>query len=499
MQLWAKLYKAVYNTPEGKFASVVLLIVLAVANLVALNIDTIAFLVLLLPSLVLGAAYAVPKLIIRNKVEAMPAKKADVKITEKNYWAGRGVDSWRFTVELPGGETRSFSETAKSKLGSFVGLTSKGATVTMTYRELEEYGEMMLVSLEKYKRSEKKAPQASAKTTKANKEKDMRENQVETCDTNCESTSSVGARRSTCEARFNPSKVKLGIAPIAWTNDDMPALGGENTFEQCISEMALAGFAGCEIGTKYPTDAAVLKKALDLRGLQICNRWFSTFLISKPFGETEKAFRDELKFLKALGARVIGTSEQSYSTQGLEDVPIFGDGRHIMNDMEWYDLCNGLNRLGQIAREEGMTLTFHHHMGTVVQTAAEVDRLMENTDPEVFFLLYDSGHLAYCGEDYIEVLRKHVDRVRHVHLKDVRLEVLQKVRDESLSFGRGVREGAFTVPGDGCVDFDAIFAILSEAGYEGWMLVEAEQDPAKANPFEYAVMARRFIRDKTGL
>ena len=297
---------------------------------------------------------------------------------------------------------------------------------------------------------------------------------------------------------FNPEKVKLGIAPIAWTNDDLPELGGENTFEQCVSEMALAGFKGCEIGNKYPSDAATLKKALDLRGLQICNRWFSTFLISKPFEETEKAFIKELEFLKALGAKVIGASEQSYSIQG-QSVPVFGEQRHVMNDSEWDMLCSGLNKLGKIAKDMGIKLTFHHHMGTVVQTAAEIERMMQNTDPELFYLLFDSGHLAYCGEDYIAVLKKYANRVGHVHLKDIRSEVVRKVHDEKLSFLDGVREGAFTVPGDGCVDFDSVFAILNEANYEGWMLVEAEQDPAKADPLEYAIMARNFIREKTEL
>jgi len=296
---------------------------------------------------------------------------------------------------------------------------------------------------------------------------------------------------------LDKNKVKLGIAPIAWTNDDMPELGKENTFEQCVSEMALAGFTGCEIGCKYPTDTTALKKELDLRGIQVCNCWFSSFLISKPYEDTEKAFIKQLSFLKEMGAKVIGVSEQSYSAQG-QDVPIF-ETRHIMNDREWNDLCTGLDRLGKIAKDMGMKLTFHHHMGTVVQTAAEVDRMMENTDPNLFFLLYDSGHLAYCGEDYLETLKKHVKRVAHVHLKDIRPEIAQRVRAEHMSFLAGVRAGAFTVPGDGCIDFDSIFKILADNGYEGWMLVEAEQDPMIANPLEYAIKARKYIKDHAGL
>lgn len=203
---------------------------------------------------------------------------------------------------------------------------------------------------------------------------------------------------------LDKNKVKLGIAPIAWTNDDMPDLGSENTFEQCISEMALAGFTGCEVGNKYPRDdIPALKKALSLRNMQICNAWFSSFLLTKPYDEVEKDFTDHISFLKEMGAKVVGISEQSHSIQGT-DKSVFKD-KYIMNDDEWARLCDGVNRLGKVAKDMDIALTYHHHMGTVVQTAAEIDRLMENTDPELFSLLYDSGHLAYCGEDYIGVLK----------------------------------------------------------------------------------------------
>lgn len=298
---------------------------------------------------------------------------------------------------------------------------------------------------------------------------------------------------------FDKNKVKLGIAPIAWTNDDMPDLGKENTFEQCVSEMDLAGFTGSEVGNKYPKDPEVLKKALELRGVEICNQWFSSFLITKPFEEVEKEFRAQLAFLKAMGAKVIGASEQSYSVQGQLDTPIFGH-KYEMNDQEWDTFCTGMNKLGKIAKEEyGIALTFHHHMGTVVQSLAEVDRMMENTDPEYVSLLFDTGHFTYCGEDPLEVVKKYVHRIKHVHLKDIRPEVVEQVKKENMSFLAGVRAGAFTIPGDGCINYDPIFKVLEEAGYEGYMVVEAEQDPAKANPLEYAIRARKFIAEKTGL
>lgn len=297
---------------------------------------------------------------------------------------------------------------------------------------------------------------------------------------------------------LDKNKVKLGIAPIAWTNDDMPDLGAENTFEQCISEMALAGFTGCEVGNKYPrNDIPALKKALALRNMQICNAWFSSFLITKPYEEVEKDFIEHITFLKEMGAKVVGISEQGHSIQGT-DKSIFEE-KYIMNDEEWDMLCKGINKLGKVAKDMGIKLCLHHHMGTVVQTEAEIDRLMANTDPEVFGLLFDSGHLAYCGEDYMSVLKKYANRIRHVHLKDIRPEMVKKVRDEHLSFLQGVRLGTFTVPGDGAIDFKPIFEVLEETDYEGYVLVEAEQDPAVANPLEYAIKARKYISEVSGL
>ena len=298
---------------------------------------------------------------------------------------------------------------------------------------------------------------------------------------------------------LNKEKFRLGIAPIAWTNDDMPDLGKENTFEQCVSEMALAGFTGSEVGNKYPKDPEVLKKALDLRGIQICNQWFSSFILTKSMDEVEAECRSQLAFLKAMGSKIIGFSEQSYSVQGQMDTPIFGH-KYVLNEIEWEQLCAGLNYLGKIAKEEyGISLTYHHHMGTVVQSAEETRRLMEGTDPRYVSLLFDSGHFAYCGEDPLEMVKTWIGRIKHVHLKDIRPDVVEKVKNENLSFLQGVRLGAFTIPGDGCIDFDPIFKVLEEADYEGYMLVEAEQDPAIANPLEYAIRARRFIAEKTGL
>jgi inosose dehydratase len=262
--------------------------------------------------------------------------------------------------------------------------------------------------------------------------------------------------------------------------------------------MALAGYEGSEVGNKYPKDTKVLNKALSLRGLTICNAWFSSFLTTKPYAEVEADFIKHRDFLFAAGARVIGASEQGHSVQGRQDLAIF-DAKPTFTDDEWKKMCDGLNRLGERAAEKGMKLTFHHHMGTGVQTAKEIDRLMEGTKPELLGLLYDTGHLVFSGEDHIAVLKKWIKRVRHVHLKDVRPEIVEKVKKEKWSFLKAVKNGAFTVPGDGCVNFTPVFDELKKAGYEGWWVVEAEQDPAKANPLEYAMMARKYIREKAGI
>ncbi len=292
-------------------------------------------------------------------------------------------------------------------------------------------------------------------------------------------------------------KVKLAMAPIGWTNDDMPELGGENTFEQCISEMALAGYTGSEVGNKYPKDPVVLKSYLDIRGLTICNQWFSSFLVSQPLKEVEKDFRVQLGFLKSLGADIIGPSEQTRSCQG-QNVSVFRS-KAVFSNEEFKRLARGMNYLGKIAKDQGMKLAFHHHMGTGVQTIEETERFLNETNSDYVYLLYDSGHFAFSEEDPVAALRKFIGRVAHVHLKDLRSNIFSEAKRADSSFLEAVKAGVFTVPGDGSIDFPSIFTILEDNNYEGWMVVEAEQDPAQANPFVYAKMAREYIRKNTGI
>ena len=294
---------------------------------------------------------------------------------------------------------------------------------------------------------------------------------------------------------FTNKDVKLGICPIGWSNDDMWDLGDENTFQQCISEMRLAGFTGCEIGHKYPSDVKELKEALDLRGMTVASKWFSSFLGTKPFEETFEEFKKEIEYLCYAGATAINISEQSYSIQGNPDLSIFKNKARF-TDAEFAQMCDGLNKLAEYAKSNGIRACFHHHMGTCVQTLEETERMLNNTSDDLL-LCYDTGHWTFSEVDPMAILNEFPNRIGHVHLKNMRRAICDQAIKESWSFLKSVRNGAFTVPGDpeGCVDFEPVLRKLDEIGYEGWIMVEAEQDPAKANPFKYAKMAYEYTTD----
>ena len=297
--------------------------------------------------------------------------------------------------------------------------------------------------------------------------------------------------------RLSPDKVKLGVCCTLWWNDDFPSIDAGIPFGQAVSEMALAGFQGCSIGHKYPTDAAVLKAALDLRGLQVSEPWTSTyFTISKMRQKTIAAFEETLAHVKALGGTEVVVAEFGASSH-LLPVDVFAN-RPVLTDEQWDSLTSGLEELGKIANSAGMKLSYHHHMGTGVMTRADVDRLMASTDPALVHLLLDTAHIAFAGDDPLDLALAHADRIGHVHLKSIRPEVVSKVREEGLSFQEAVELGVFTVPGDGAIDFRPILETLADADYQGWLVVEAEQDPNKAIPLEYAKKARAYLADVLG-
>lgn len=292
--------------------------------------------------------------------------------------------------------------------------------------------------------------------------------------------------------------VKLGIASIGWTNDDMPQLGGELTFEQMVSEAALAGFEGTEVGGKFPTEPQILNRALKLRGLEIASQWFSSYLCESSYEENEKNFIAQLDFLEAVGAKRINVCELTRCLFAKE-ISMFGANKPVANDEEWDRLCRGLNRFGKIASDRGFKLCYHHHMATVVQTIDETKRLLDNTDPRYVYLCYDTGHFAFSNEDAAAAAALFGKRIGHVHLKDIRKERMETAYKEGYWFRKAVLEGCFTIPGDGFVDFPGVFNELNKTGYEGWFIVEAEQDPARANPYEHALKARNYIHRMTNL
>ena len=297
---------------------------------------------------------------------------------------------------------------------------------------------------------------------------------------------------------FDRDKVYLGITPTGWTNDDTPGIGDDIPFEQCVSEMALAGFEGCSVGHKFPKDPEVLKAALELRGLRVSEPWASTyFTVAEMEDRTVESFRQQMAFIKEMGGTDVVVAELGHA---VHQQPVYVlANKPGFSDEQWGRMVEGLNRLGRMAAEEEMRLCYHHHMGTGVQTRAEVDRLMDDTDPEVVHLLFDTGHLYWAGGDPLDMASAYADRIKHVHLKDIRKDVLDRCMERKMSFLESVIEGAFTVPGDGVIDFEPIFRTLADAGYEGWLVVEAEQDPHKANPLEYAMKARAYLRQVTGL
>jgi inosose dehydratase len=273
--------------------------------------------------------------------------------------------------------------------------------------------------------------------------------------------------------------VRLGTNPIAWSNDDMPELGGETPLETCLSEARQAGFTGIEKGNKFPNDPAALKAVLGKYGLEFVSGWYSGEMRNRTVEQEVAAMRPHLELLKAAGAKVMVWAETSGTVQGNRGVPVAH--RPVMAETEWPVFLERIGQLSRYMADQGVRMAFHHHMGTVVEKAREVDRLMEGT-PDTVGLLYDTGHLTFAGDDPAQVARKWARRINHVHAKDVRPNVLARVHEEKLSFLDAVVEGVYTVPGDGCVDFEAALTPVAQAGYSGWLIVEAEQDRRRPTP-----------------
>jgi len=277
--------------------------------------------------------------------------------------------------------------------------------------------------------------------------------------------------------------VSLGINPITWTNDDMPELGGDIPLSTCLSETRMAGYAGIELGGKFPREPAVLRPILAEHGLRLISGWYSAQLCRRSAAQEQDAVASHLDLLAAMGCNVMVFAEGHGSTDGDPSAPL--SRRPVLSDGQWPEFCSKLNIVAAHLKQRGVRLAFHHHMGTVVQTEAEVDRLMAHTSDDVGLLL-DTGHLVFAGGDPVGVARRHGARIAHVHCKDVRSNVAAEVLRDDRSFLSAVLDGIFTVPGDGSIDFAAVLRELRPSGYAGWLVVEAEQDPVKAHPLTYA-------------
>lgn len=287
------------------------------------------------------------------------------------------------------------------------------------------------------------------------------------------------------------STLQLAISPLTWTNDDMSALGGNVPLETCLSEMALAGFTGTELGTKYPRDAATLLPLLARHGLQLASGWCSGNLVHQDAEAEWRAIAPHVALLQAAGVRAMVYGEVSNTVHGNIQTPLSQRVRLDDAAMQRYGerLTTLANRL---QAEAGIRLAFHHHVGTIIETENDILQLVAHTGDSVG-LTFDTGHARFGGADPLALLKACAHRVAHVHLKDVRPTVIDHTHATNASFLNAVLAGAFTVPGDGVIDFGAVLDCLKVGNYSGWVVVEAEQDPAKAHPLTYARMAHRNV------
>jgi inosose dehydratase len=278
-------------------------------------------------------------------------------------------------------------------------------------------------------------------------------------------------------------KAKLGIAPIAWWNDDLAELSDDVSLEECLRQASVAGFTGMETGRRFPMDAAVLSPILAKYGIAVCGGWFSGLLLDGDVEKEKDRIAAQMAFFKAAGAPCIVYGETARSIQGDRSKPLAAKPRLSEDEIKIYG--RKMTAFGEWCSEQGMPISYHHHMAAVIETEEELDLLMKHSG-EGLPLLYDAGHMAFAGGNVLRVIDKHHARISHVHTKDVRRSVVDGLDRARQSFLDAVVLGAFTVPGDGSLDFEAIVKRLASHGYEGWFVVEAEQDPVKNPPLNMA-------------
>lgn len=287
--------------------------------------------------------------------------------------------------------------------------------------------------------------------------------------------------------------ILYGTNPIAWSNDDDRTLGAHISLDQCLDETSKIGFDGIEKGHKFPQEPVALKAVLEPRNLRYVSGWHSLNLLTNSLEDERQAMQPALDLLKAMGSKVIIVCETSNAIHGDDGKPV--NDRPKLADGEWKSFGAGVEALAEFAAGQGITLVYHHHMGTIVESEDEIDKLMANTGPHARLLL-DTGHCLFGGGNPERAAKNHMARVGHIHAKNVRPDIAAQVRNEGLSFLEGVRRGVFTVPGDkeGGVSFPPVLKIAAEHGYQGWLVIEAEQDPDVRNPFEYQSMGLSSLK-----
>ncbi|HWM27424.1 MAG TPA: myo-inosose-2 dehydratase [Woeseiaceae bacterium] len=285
--------------------------------------------------------------------------------------------------------------------------------------------------------------------------------------------------------------IRIGINPLTWTNDDLPALGDDISLETCLAEAAAAGYAGVELGRKFPREADALGKVLARHNLALVSGWYSLRLLERDTDAEFAAMRPHFELLKALDCDVMVCAEVTGAVH--PDMNVRLSRRPQLSSSDFTRFADRLSGLAERMRQNGMRMAYHHHMGTVIQTEEEVDSLMNACNPAVELLL-DTGHLTFAGGDPARAVKNHAARIAHLHCKDIRSPVLRRCLNADTSFLEAVLQGVFTVPGDGCIDYAAVLGPLLERNYKGWIVVEAEQDPTVADPVTYATLGFRTLQ-----
>jgi inosose dehydratase len=278
-------------------------------------------------------------------------------------------------------------------------------------------------------------------------------------------------------------KAKLGIAPIAWWNDDLAELSDDVSLEECLRQASVAGFTGMETGRRFPMDMAELGPILARYGISVCGGWFSGLLLDSDIEQEKDRIRAQMDFFVAARAPCIVYGETARSIQGVRSAPLATKPKLTEDEIRAYG--HKMTAFAEWCSGEGMPIAYHHHMAAAIETEPELDLLMANSG-EALPLLFDAGHMAFAGGDVLRVIDKHHRRISHVHTKDIRGSVVGALDRTKESFLDAVVKGAFTVPGDGSLDFAAIVTRLASHGYQGWFVVEAEQDPRVSPPLEMA-------------